>query len=53
LVGGVTWIFQESSKKEAIVITLTSGEREYIDNLKFDDIIKVFNAINEAIVFRG
>jgi hypothetical protein len=52
-VGGVTWFFQESSKKEAIVITLTSGEREYIDNLEFDDIIKVFNAINEAIVFRG
>jgi hypothetical protein len=53
LVGGITWFFQESSKKEAIVITLTSGEREYIDNLEFDDIIKVFNAINEAIVFRG
>jgi hypothetical protein len=53
LIGGIVWLSLNSSRKEAVVINLTSGETEYIENHEVDDIQSVFNAISDAIVFRG
>lgn len=53
LIGGIVWLSLNSSRKEAVVINLTSGETEYIENHEVGDIQSVFNAISDAIVFRG
>jgi hypothetical protein len=53
LIGGIIWLVSKSNRKEAVVISLTSGETEFIEKHEVDDIQSVFNAIGDAIVFRG
>lgn len=50
---GILWYIRKTDRNEAVVISLTSGETVYIDNQEVDDIQSVFNAISNAIVFRG
>jgi hypothetical protein len=53
LISLITWIIQISRRKEALLISLTSGETEYIDKEEVDNLQNVFKAISNAIVFRG
>jgi hypothetical protein len=53
IIAGFYFYLRQQSRNEAIVINLTSGETEYIDNQDVNDIQKVFNAISDAIIFRG
>jgi hypothetical protein len=53
IIAGLYWYLRQSGRNEAVVINLTSGETEYIDNQDVQDIQKVFTAISDAIIFRG
>lgn len=53
IIGVFRWLSGENNKKDAIVIELQSGEKEYIDIKEVDDLQAVFKALNEAIIFRG
>ncbi|MED3550148.1 DUF6232 family protein [Cytobacillus praedii] len=41
------------TRKEAVIIELSSGEKEYITNEDIEDLSTVFKAINDVIIFRG
>ncbi|WP_066297872.1 DUF6232 family protein [Bacillus sp. FJAT-29937] len=40
-------------RKEAVIIELTSGEKEYLTNEEIEDLTSVFKAVNDVIIFRG
>ncbi|MEH7347219.1 DUF6232 family protein [Bacillus sp. JJ1532] len=40
-------------RKEAVIIELTSGEKEYLTNEEIEDLSSVYKAINDVIIFRG
>ncbi|MEH7502917.1 DUF6232 family protein [Neobacillus drentensis] len=47
------WINAKRTRREAVVIELSSGEREYIDYKEVEDLQEVFNALNQVVIFRG
>lgn len=44
---------REKNRKEAVIIGLISGESEVIDKTETEDLDSIYNAISEAIIFRG
>jgi hypothetical protein len=46
----ITWF---RKRKEGIIIELVSGQKIYLDNDKIDDLDRVFNVLNEVVIFRG
>ncbi|WP_226677171.1 DUF6232 family protein [Mesobacillus jeotgali] len=40
-------------REEAVILELSSGEKEYITNKAVNDLDSVFKAINDVIIFRG
>jgi hypothetical protein len=52
-IGLAIWGSRKSNRKEAIILDLASGEREYIDSNDVDNLDEIFNTLNEIIIFRG
>jgi Family of unknown function (DUF6232) len=54
VVGGIMSLIRwTKDRKEAVIIELSSGEKQFIDNTEVDDLTSVFKALNEVILFRG
>ncbi|RHW39024.1 hypothetical protein D1B31_13760 [Neobacillus notoginsengisoli] len=47
--GGFAYFYNESHKRDAIIITLNTGEKTYI----FEDLEQVYKAVQDAIVYRA
>jgi Family of unknown function (DUF6232) len=53
-VGAIMTLLKWSKKrKEAVIIELSSGEKEFIDNTEVEDLTNVFKVLNDVILFRG
>ncbi|OOE14057.1 hypothetical protein [Fictibacillus arsenicus] len=54
VLGGIMVLLKWTKKrKEAVIIELSSGEKEFIDDSEVQDLTSVFKAINDVILFRG
>jgi hypothetical protein len=54
VLGSIMILLKWSKKRrEAVIIELSSGEKEFIDNSEVKDLASVFKALNDVILFRG